>query len=238
MAEYLEEFKLPVPLWYDSQGRIYKDRLIENFNAIEQRLIYISKLNSTVESVPDISKVVYPDVTLSDNDNKIINLKSFLDIMHLYNYPIELVFSGDNICSKVAYFDNNCKYIVLPKDGNGIKLDTSNTNKYIYLDYVNGNVFATGESTTPEGCTFIGVYDNGRIMGINTSDYININLLYYLPNMKNSQHPYTFSAGTRDSYNVARGIVVNNRSIGAADTSKKTGGSNPVIFRDTGRRLG
>lgn len=234
MAEYLEEFELPVPLWYDSQGRIYKDRLIENFNAIEQRLIYISELDSAVESVPDISKVVYPDVTIMDDDNKIINLKSFLDIMHLYNYPIELVFSGDNSCSKIAYFKNDCSYMVL-KD---IKFNSSNTNKYIYLDYNNDRVFATSESTTPEGCTFIGMYDNGRIMGINTNDYININLLYYLPNMKNSQHPYTFSAGTRDSYDVARGIVVNNRSIGAADTNKKTGGSNPVIFRDTGRRLG
>lgn len=234
MADYLEKFELPVPLWYDSQGRIYKDRLIENFNAIEQRLIYISELDSAIESVPDISKVEYPDVTLLDDNDKIINLRSFLDIMNLYNYPIELVFSGDNTCSKIAYFKNDCSYVVL-KD---IKLSTSSTNKYIYLNYTNDNVIASSSPSTPSGCTFIGMYDNGRIMGINTMDYININLLYYLPNMKNTQHPYTFSAGTRDNYNVAKGIVVNNRSIGAADTNKKTGGTNPVVFRDTGRRLG
>ena len=37
-AYIVEELVLPRPDWYDTEGRIYKDALIENFNAIEDKL--------------------------------------------------------------------------------------------------------------------------------------------------------------------------------------------------------
>lgn len=35
MVDKINYFELPNKDWFDSQGRIYKDALIENFNAIE-----------------------------------------------------------------------------------------------------------------------------------------------------------------------------------------------------------
>ena len=74
MANKLSRFSLPRKDWYDNQGtdpdtgeiigRIYKDVLIENFNAIEQKLIEISKLDAFDVNLPDFSKIVYPLLTI------------------------------------------------------------------------------------------------------------------------------------------------------------------------------
>jgi len=230
MVDMFPKFELPVPDWHDEQGRIYKDRLIQNFNAIEQRLIELSEVDSTVDSTPDISKVVYPDVTLNSSDEKIVNLKSLINIMNLKNYPIECEFTGDNLCKRLAYYDEINIYRVIINQS----ISPSNTNKYILLDYGRGKIECS-PTLNKTGTVLIGMFNNGKIFHVNGDDYININLLYYLPNMNNTQHKYTFDAGTRDNYDCTHGINVNGRTIGAADTNTKTGGSNSVIFRDTGR---
>ena len=231
MAERLDEFELPRPDWYDSKGRIYKDRLIENFNAIEERLILISKLDSPLSEIPDVSGVIYPDVALDSSDDSIVNLKSLIDIMQLKGYPIELRFEGDNKVKYLGYYDNNYTYKTITDK----KLENvSNTNKYIVFNYENGTVFA---NSSISGGKLIAVYDNGKLLGINTDTYADINVLYYLAQMKNTQHPYNFSSGTRDDTSVSKGLVINNRVVGAGDTNTKTGGTNNVIFRDTGRLI-
>ena len=83
MTNKISRFTLPRKDWYDNQGidsdtgeiigRIYKDVLIENFNAIEQKLIEISKLDAFDINLPDLSKIVYPDVTLDSEDDCIVN---------------------------------------------------------------------------------------------------------------------------------------------------------------------
>ena len=94
-------FELPRPDWYDSDGRIYKDALIENFNAIEARLKQLSALGQQVigqgGEIIDTSDIHLDDVTLEDLPNKILNLRSFLTIMDLFNYPIELSFNGKKV---------------------------------------------------------------------------------------------------------------------------------------------
>lgn len=240
MPEKIDRFELPRPDWFDSDGRIYKDRLIENFNALEERLIYMSKLDSLVEDLPDISGVEFPYVTLNDSDDSIVTLKSLIDIMQLKGYPIELKFGGDNTIETLNYYDDDYKYVVLVQpDESGIKTPIklsgiSDTNKYVMFNYETGKVFA---SSTISGGRLIAVYDNGRLLGNNTDMYADINALYYLARMKNDKYSYTFTAGTRDNTSVGAGIVRNGRVVGAGDTNTKTSGSNSVIFRDTGRTL-
>ena len=59
MAEQIDLFALPRPDWYDQEGRIYKDALIENFNALEEKLIEISKLDAFDTQMPDIANMEY-----------------------------------------------------------------------------------------------------------------------------------------------------------------------------------
>ena len=86
MPEPLEHFKLPREDWYDEAvydskgklidagGRLYKDALIENFNAIEQKLLELARISFIDSQVVDVSTIEFPDVTLEDEDNRIIGI--------------------------------------------------------------------------------------------------------------------------------------------------------------------
>lgn len=195
MAEPIDKFDLPRKDWYDSEGRIYKDALIENFNAIEDELLSISQLDVFVAELPDFSKISYPDVTLEDNDNKVINLKSFLEITGLMNYPIECVFNGTT-CERIAWWGEDYKYHVVENDGTAAKASTP----FIYFNPnpSDGNhVFAQANSTTPTGCHFIGFYDNGRVVTNSTPIPMNLNVLEGLSQM--STVAKTTQTGIMDS---------------------------------------
>ena len=98
MANKIDRFTLPRLDWYDNQGidtdtgeiigRIYKDVLIENFNAIEAKLIEMTKLDAFDVNLPDLSTIVYPDVTLNSEEDSIVNLLSLMNIMNFRKYPI------------------------------------------------------------------------------------------------------------------------------------------------------
>ena len=230
MAEKIELFKLPRPDWYDKDGRIYKDALIENFNALEEKLIEISKLDAFDTQMPDITNMDYPDTTLASADNKIINLRSFLNMTGLIGYPIECTFSG-TMATKVAYWNEAYEY----KNIENQETNAGESNPYIYLNYKDNIVSASASSITPLNSTLIACYDGGVVKCVNSKDHIGINALYYLANMSNEMYDYTFTRGSRDSYSDTDGIAKNGRVIGAADTNKKTGTTNNVTFRDIGR---
>lgn len=230
MAEKIDLFALPRLDWYDKEGRIYKDALIENFNALEETLIKLSKLEAFDTQVPDIISIDYPDTTLNSPNNKIVNLRSFLNMTGLIGYPIECIFS-DTVASKVAYWDNTYKYKLIENQ----ETNAGESQPYIYLNPVDGLVFASASSTTPENCTLIACYDGGVVKCVNSKDHIGINALYYLANMSNDMYDYRFTSGSRDSYSGENGIAKNGRVIGSADTNKKTKTTNNVTFRDIGR---
>ena len=114
----LDKFKLPRDDWYDTVstdketgeiiGRIYKEALIENFNALESKFNELSSLTAYKTQIPDFATYDYEDVTLDSESNKVVNLKSFLTIMDLVGVPLDISFSG-KICKKISYYDNNMK---------------------------------------------------------------------------------------------------------------------------------
>lgn len=165
----LEHFNLPRQDWYDVvstdektgeiRGRIYKDRLIENFNAIENKLNEIIKLQPYNTKYPDTSKFIYSDVTLDSDTNKVVNLKSFIDIMGLKNTPLVVQF-GDKKLSRLSYYDNDYKL----KNISNIDLsDISNTKPFVIADIENQDITVSGDLTEISGKVILGKWNGETI---------------------------------------------------------------------------
>lgn len=181
----IEKFVLPRLDWHDNIaidtdtgeiiGRLYKDALIENFNAIENKALEIQGLDIFDIAIPEPKDVVYPDTTLDSDDNQIINLKSFIEILGLRGYPFELTFSGAT-CTKCKYYGYN----------NASGLDTqirtitnmatgaSASKPYIYLDPVNNTIDSTATPRQDTGYySLIGYYINGKVIHMRSQLYPN-----------------------------------------------------------------
>lgn len=233
-GEIVEKFVLPREDWYDNEGRIYKDALIENFNAIEAKLLQVSRLDAFDVDLPDITKITYPDIEDIETaeDNQIINLKSLLEMSDLIGYPIELVTSGKTI-KKLCYWGTDYQYHqILDKT-----VPMGKVNCYVYLNYVLGNVFANDSEITPENSVLIGCYVNGIIKHVNTYDYGFINLLYYLSKMKIE----TLDVSMQNSehfreHQVRTGHNLNGATIGGTDLDTGSGNDlGTVRFNRIGR---
>ena len=226
----IENFTLPRDDWYDADGRIYKDILIENFNAIEAKLNELNSLTGFEVTLPATSEIEYPDTTLQSDDDAIINLRSFLAITGLMGYPLECSFTGNKV-NRISFWNSAYSYQTITN----VTVNANSSAPYVYLNYNSGTVTASSSTTTPPNSCLIGVFTEGRIICVNDKDFIPVNAFYYLPNMSKTMYNIIFSAGTRDDYNTRAGIGRAGRLIGAADTNTKTSGSNNVIFRDLGR---
>ena len=226
----VSSFTLPRTDWYDKKGRIYKDALIENFNAIEDKLVELSELSAFTTEIPDVSSVVYPDVTLADEDDtKVINLRSFLNIVPIIGYPIELEFSGTK-CVKCCYWSSEYKYETIQD----VSLDVSTEKKFVYLDYNNKKFICSSAITTPEGCILIGAYENSQIIHLNSEQYADINGLFYLARM-NEEFIDKGRGGNSQAVSVDNNAKT--RTVGGMFTQKEGGSITKFRFRDVGRRL-
>ena len=195
----LEHFNLPRQDWYDVvstdektgeiRGRIYKDRLIENFNAIETKLNEITKLQPYNTKYPDISKFIYSDVTLSSDTNKVVNLKSFIDILGLKNTPLVVQF-GDKRLVRLTYYDNNYKL----KNISNIDLSTiSNTKPFVIGDIENQTITVSGDITEISGKVILGKWNGTTIDSCLGVPAVNLdaNIVQIL-----SSRPYTTKIAT------------------------------------------
>lgn len=191
----LEPFVLPRLDWYDEDGRIYKDALIENFNAIEAKLIELGQLDAFDNPLPDISTLSLSDVTLEDEDNKIVNLKSFIDIFGLINYPIELTFSGTKI-KKLSYWNSSYSYITRTN----IATNLTEENKYLFYNFSNATVRVDNESTIQSNETLLGVYIEGRVINLFTPFTAKLSLMSLLSNMDTTTRDFTVAHGTGNFY--------------------------------------
>lgn len=190
----IEPFVLPRLDWHDEEGRIYKDALIENFNAIEAKLTELGQLDAFDNPLPDISTLSLEDVTLEDDDNKIVNLRSFITIFNLVNYPIELTFSGTKI-KKISYWNSSYSYVTRTN----ISTNLTAENKYLFYNFTTNSVRVDDESTIQTGETLLGVYINGRVINLFTPFFAKLNLMYLLGNMKTGSQSFNVRPG-QDKY--------------------------------------
>ncbi len=226
-------FSLPREDWYDEEGRIYKDILIENFNSIQNKLLQISQLSPFNTTPPDISEVTYEDVTLDSPEEKIVNVSSLVDILNLKGLPLEYSFSG-NVIKKLVYYSDSKELKTLTN----ISTEASMSKPYVYLNYVNNTVIASSSETTPSNCRFIGCYANNTIRGINNYDFANLNLLYILSQMSIETKDVEMqnSEWFRDQW-VEKGWKLSGGTVGATDLDTQSGSNlGTVTFNRIGRK--
>ena len=156
----------------------------------------------------------------------IVNLKSFLTIMNLINYPIELTISGTKI-RKLSYWNSNYQYITKQ---NVIVESVSEENKFVYLDASDNEIKATNNPSTATSGIFIGVYENGIIRGIHEGLLANLNLMYMLSAMQKDLG--SKSGGTHNGIT----FYNNGRMVGFGDGESRSG-EHGISFADYGREV-
>lgn len=230
----MDYFVLPRQDWYDEKGRINKDALIENFNALEEIFNKLAALDVSEDEVVDTTTIEYDDVTLDDDDDKIVNLGSFMKIFKIANFPTNLKITGTKI-DEIVYRTEDGKRHKLTNIDTG----ATSSNKYVYLNYVDNKIVASSNPELTDNITCIGIYSDGSVRGLYSNFYCDINYLQYLSRMNSESRDIYFAKGSRDKYSVYEGVLNNagNRTIGCGDTNKKTPGgwAFTATFRDVGR---
>lgn len=173
----IEKFELPRLDWHDQKsvdkptgeiiGRIYKDALIENFNAIEDKCNEIQELDVFDIAIPEPSGVVYPDVTLDSDLSSVVNLDSLVKICGLNTYPIDIQFSGTT-CTLLRYYrginisaGHTEAAIVELKD---IKTGASTSKPYIFLNADTNTIIVRDRPYNDSNDYFIGMYTGGKVI--------------------------------------------------------------------------
>lgn len=226
----LEHFELPRDDWYDADGRIYKDVIIENLNACEAKLLELQELDAIHIDPPDFNTIVYLDVDFTSDDDCIINLKSFIEMMRLVNYPIELNISGEYV-KRVAYWNESYNYVVIQnKTPEGL----STTNKYVYVDDSDRNVKCTDTPMVAISNILIGVYDGTAIRGIHDRTSANLNLLYLLANMSVDNGELRIDHNDNSAGDQYLNPRNRSRAVGFLDGESRTG-TQAIKYYDLGR---
>lgn len=140
--------------WYDSEGRIYKDKLIDVFNAIEDKCNEITSITPSEIVEPDYDNTIYPDVTLETEDKtSIVNLKSFVDILNLKYTPLELQ-QANGVILKLTYYDND--YTLKEITYHTL---TTTENCWIGIDKATDTVIEMTSLNSVEDVVYIGFYN-------------------------------------------------------------------------------
>lgn len=150
----IAHFSLPRPDWYDSDGRINKTALIVNFNALESRINLLSGLKVTPISAPDINDISLEDVTLESDDNKIVNLRSLINILNFKNIPFNVEFDGTKL-KKLNFYNDSYQLVTLSDI-------TITPRRYIFLNTALDNIISR-DNYSPSYGTLIGCYQNGMV---------------------------------------------------------------------------
>lgn len=179
MVDKITKFELPRLDWHDQEGvdeatgeiigRLYKDALIENFNAIENKSLELQKLDVLNISIPEPDGFIYNDSDLDTSDNnQVINLKSLIKILNLEYYPLSLSFNG-TVCTLCEYYklvtdaqETDKVVKVSIKNNNS---SANNSRPYIYIDSYTDNITSSASATLDNSrYKFIGMLINNKVI--------------------------------------------------------------------------
>lgn len=224
--EPIERLTLPRLDWHDSEGRINKDALIANFNAIEAKINELADVSAFSITVPDFSTFNYDDTTLASPDNKIVNLRSFIDIMNLKGMPIVCMWD-DKVLTKLQYYNDSYSLVTIT---NSNLSELGNDGKiWVYLDYSEDMVYISADGTNPNNDVLIACYDNGIVHSLGGLDLIDVNILEICANMSKTIINTSMS-GAEAATNYYNG----NRIVGASCRESRGPAGYPLTFRDMG----
>ena len=248
---HIEPLTLPRPDWYDQVsvdettgeivGRIYKDALIENFNAIEEKLNYLGTLEAKDIVLPVFSEMDYPDVTLDSPDNKVVNLKSLLTILNCIGIPLECDMSGSNVIAKLTYYSTDMSKVQLKN----IRLTGVSSDKpYVILDYSKKTKETCVEvvAELPSDMTnkiLLAFYSKGKLLCLDAAHNCDVNLLEILSRMSVETYDIvTPTVGSyRDNSRVGFPIMRGGRTVGYQNFESKSGNLSGT-YTDIGRKRG
>lgn len=192
----IDKFTLPRPDFYDSDGRIYKDRLIENFNALESKLLELQSLAPIETPTIDFDGIVLDEVNLSDTDDtKLVSLKSLCNILGLIDMPFNILVDGLTIKS-VSYYNHSYDKITVTNK----KVSTSINN--IALDKTNNSIVEW--VPTNDSHIFLGVRIGSQILHCHSQSYCDIDPLELLGKM-----PVISRSMTVNRYKYGRWVTFN-----------------------------
>lgn len=218
----IETFELPYPNWYDSEGRIYKDILIKNFNAIEAKINEITSLDIDSITTPDISEVTYPNVDLTTvDDTSIINLKSYLDMVDLINFPLVVKTDGNVKVKRVEYWGSDYSYHTVTE---GLAPDTDKP--FLYLNYADNELVKSASVSPPTNCVLVAILQDGKLILNENTIPGNVDFLNILTNQD-------YNVGSWEQYlsgNYRNGGDGNNAKSAVVNTNNQT------VFSLTGQK--
>lgn len=227
-SRVIERLVLPRPDWYDEAGRINKDALIANFNAIEAKLNELARVSAFDISAPDFSTFNYDDTTLSSPDNKIVNLRSFIDMMNIKGMPLVCDWD-DKVLKKLQYYNDS--YSLVTISNADLSELGSNGKIWVYLDYSEDLVYISDNGTNPNNDVLIACYDNGIVHSLGGLNLIDVNILEICANMR-KDIINTYMSGAEAQTNYYNG----NRTVGVSCRESGGQAGYPLVFRDMGAR--
>lgn len=219
--------------WYDpNTGRVYKDVLIKNFNAIEEEINKILAVDINDITIPDIGEVEYPDVSLSDEDadSQILNLRSYLNIVQIINYPLVVKTDGNTLITQVEYWGDDLTYHILK---NTDEVIPNSSYPYIYLDYGNGAIIRSSSYTTPSDCILIGIFRDGKLYTRDSKYSMKVDTLSLICKQDSARRTSNASAGGSEWQNAGSVIFSNGDQtlICYQTQSKNSGGNSCTVMR-------
>lgn len=226
--EPIEELELPRPDWYDTEGRINKDALIENFNAIEAKLIELANVSPFEISGPDFSTFNYDDTTLESPDNKAVNLRSLINILNIKGFPIVCNFSG-TVLKKLQYYNNDYRLVTI----SNVNLSELGTNNriFVYLDYSEDIVYISSDGSNYNEDMLIACYDDGIIHTLGGLGLIDVNILQVCADMRRVPVKYNnVQEVTNNGWTAKNGI----RAVGMGLRESRGDNSYPITYYDFG----
>lgn len=176
----IEHFTLPRTDWYDADGRIYKDILIENFNALEEKLLQLSAQDVIEVTIADYININLPKITdlSTAKDDQLVSLESFVDLLGLTYFPLNMLTDGSTV-KQVSFYDDE---YVLHTIEDTKPSDIDATHKYVCIN-TSSNTLVALETFSTSGYVLIGIYENGSIVSANNLHNYDINILQPLANM-------------------------------------------------------
>lgn len=228
----IEPFELPYPNWYDEDGRIYKDLLIKNFNAIEDKINEILSVDLDTINIPDVSNISYPDVDIDDEDkdNYILNFRSFLNICNLINFPLKVITDGNVKVKQVEYIGSDYAYHKIL--ANNSTMPATSTYPYIYLDTFNRVISRTNDiediTSDSDNVLLAVLYDNFLVTNCMKIPG-NVNFQKILSDQARSTYEFHCDRADRGYGALSGGHTYNGQTVFGWNAATK--------YRDSGRDI-
>lgn len=219
----IDYFTLPYTDWYDEQGRIYKDVLIKNFNAIEDKIKEINNINLQSFTIPDLSSVEYEDVSLADVETdkvtKILNLRSFLSICDIINFPLYVKTANGNKVTTVELWGSDYKYHKI-----NCNVSATESNPFIMLDVSDYSV--SNSNTFDSTKVLLAVLKDNKLVTNFMDTPGNVNFQKVLADQARSYEEYSWTDGVQEiktDGNTNGTIKYKNQTVFFANGARKAG---------------